>query len=436
MTYSQALELLYTSLPTFHRSGPGAYKPGLDTSIKLSRMTGDPHRRYPTVHIAGTNGKGSTAHTLAAILQKAGYRTGLYTSPHIFDFRERIRVDGRMIPEDAVTEFVERWMRIRTECPGLEPSFFELTSTLAFEWFARSGVDIAVIETGLGGRLDSTNIITPVLSVITNISIDHTTLLGDTRTMIAAEKAGIIKPGIPVVIGEPDAEIMPVFSARAADVNAPLFTADPIGGTVSDSGNLYPHTPFGPIHGELTGIHQTLNAATVMKTVELLRKRFDIPDAAVREGFASVTAVTGLFGRWSRIMDSPSTIADTGHNIGGWERICATLNDVNVPRKGLVIGFVADKELGPVLRLIKCLDGETALWFSTPATPRALPAAELAVRASAEGLSGTVEPDVNRAVAAARKWAGEDGFVLVAGSNFLIAGLTPDTTSQFSFGRQ
>lgn len=427
MTYSQALELLYTSLPTFHRSGPGAYKPGLDTSLALARLTGEPHRLYPTIHIAGTNGKGSTAHTLAAILQKAGYRTGLYTSPHIFDFRERIRVDGRMIPEEAVTEFVERWTQMRVDHPDLDPSFFELTSTLAFEWFARSGVDVAVIETGLGGRLDSTNIITPVLSVITNISPDHTSLLGNTLAEIAAEKAGIIKPGTPVVIGEPHPETMPVFVRHATLAGAPIFTADPLEGQVTDSGNLYPDTPFGPIHGELTGRHQTLNAATVMKAVELLRSRFDIPDAAVRDGFASVATLTGLFGRWSRIMDSPLTIADTGHNCGGWERICATLGDVKATRKGLVIGFVADKDLDPVLSLIKGLSGETALWFSTPSTPRALPAADLADRATAAGLTGTVEPDVNSAVGAAREWAGPQGFVLVAGSNFLIAGLTPPT---------
>lgn len=423
MTYQEAIELLYASLPTFHRAGPGAYKPGLDTSMRLSELTGNPHRHYPCIHIAGTNGKGSTAHTLAAILQEAGYRTGLYTSPHIFDFRERIRVDGEMIPPEAVIEFVERWRQMQSCCANLEPSFFELTSTLAFEWFSRCKVDIAVIETGLGGRLDSTNIISPILSVITNISLDHTSLLGDTPAQIAAEKAGIIKHGVPVVIGEPAAETMPVFIAKARETESPLCVADTLAATITSDGNFYPVTPFGPISGALSGPHQALNAATVMKAVELLRGRFEIPNSAVKRGFEGVTRLTGLFGRWTKIADSPRTIADTGHNCGGWEKIVATLNATPAARTALVVGFVADKELGPVMDLMGRIEGEVRLWCCTPSTPRALQAAELAACASGVGLSAVAEPDVNTAVAAARQWASADGTVLIAGSNFLIAGL-------------
>lgn len=423
MTYQEALDFLYTSLPTFHREGPGAYKPGLDTSRRLDALAGHPHRQYLTIHIAGTNGKGSTAHTLAAILASAGYRTGLYTSPHIFDFGERIRVDGRKIEPEEVIGFVEWWQRVCASEPGLAPSFFELTSTMALRYFARRGVDVAVIETGLGGRLDSTNIITPCLSVITNISLDHTSLLGSTQAAIAAEKAGIIKPGVPVVIGEWTRQTRPVFEQKALTAGAPLHKADPLEATVTPGANIYPATPFGPLRGDLTGPHQALNAATVLKCVEVLRPVLPIDGSAVARGMADVAGLTGLFGRWSRIGSRPLTIADTGHNCGGWEKIVATLGLTPGVRKALVIGFVADKDLSEIFALIRSLGPGVALWFSTPSTPRALPADGLAAAAAEAGLCGTVEPDVNLALGAARDHVGPDGMVLVAGSNFLIAGL-------------
>lgn len=422
MTYPEAIDLLYKSLPVYQHIGPGAYKPGLGNSVALDEMFGHPHRRYPTIHIAGTNGKGSTAHTLAAILQSAGLKVGLYTSPHIFDFRERIRIGGEKISEQRVVDFVDKWLREKPN--DLYPSFFELTSTMAFDAFAAEDVDVAVIETGLGGRLDSTNIITPILSIITNISLDHTALLGNTLSEIAGEKAGIIKPGVPVVIGEWTPETRPVFEAKASEMDAPLYKADVIGAEYLPESNLYPSTPFGVIKGELQGVHQALNAATVMKAVEVLRHSFDIPDSAVAQGFEHVTELTGLFGRWSRIGSEPLTIADTGHNCGGWEQIAKTINSQQAQHKALVIGFVADKDLSPIFKIIKGLKGDVRLWFAQPSAPRGLAADDLAAKASESGLTGTVCPDVNTALAQARIWAGPEGFVLVAGSNFLIADLT------------
>lgn len=421
MDYQQAIELLYNSLPVFQHMGPGAYKPGLDTSRRLDNMAGNPHRTYRTIHVAGTNGKGSTAHTLAAILQSAGYRTGLYTSPHIYDFRERIRVDGEMIEESAVVDFVERWVEARGKYPDLSPSFFELTSTMAFEYFARKNVDIAVIETGLGGRLDSTNIITPILSIITNISLDHTSLLGDTPQQIAAEKAGIIKPGVPVVIGERDKATEEVFTSTAARNGSRILFATPLDGSVEADCNLYPSTPFGPLRGELRGECQRRNAATVLAAVQVLRENMNIPDEAVRHGVADVTGLTHLFGRWSRVASSPLTVCDTGHNQGGWELIVNEVKNTPQHPKHLVIGFVADKDLGHIFDLLEEIKDEVTFWFSGPSSQRGLPAAELAAKAADRGIEGFVEQDVNEAVRKAREKAGPEGFVLVAGSNFLIA---------------
>lgn len=423
MDYSQAIDLLYNSLPVFQHQGPGAYKPGLGTSRRLDDMAGNPHRQYRTIHVAGTNGKGSTAHTLAAILQSAGYRTGLYTSPHIYDFRERIRVNGEMISEEAVVDFVGRWVEARDRNPDLEPSFFELTSTMAFEYFARENVDIAVIETGLGGRLDSTNIITPILSVITNISLDHTSLLGDTPAQIAREKAGIIKPGVPVVIGERDPSTDDVFISTAQQVGATVSFAPQVGATVCPDCNLYPATPFGELRGELRGECQRRNASTVMEAVRVLRGCMDIPDEAVRRGFAEVTALTHLFGRWSRIAGQPLTVCDTGHNQGGWELIVKEIKAVREAPKHVVIGFVADKDLSHIFDLLEEIKDDVTFWFSGPSCQRGLPARELAAKAASRGLDGFVEQDVNEAVRKARQMAGNDGFVLVAGSNFLIADL-------------
>lgn len=421
MTYQNAIDYLFSQLPVFQRDGASAYKPGLDTSIALARAFGDPQKRYPTIHIAGTNGKGSTAHTLAAIIHRAGYRTGLYTSPHIFDFRERIRVDGAMIPEGEVVSFTQRW--IAMESP-LRPSFFELTSTMAFDFFARAGVDVAVIETGLGGRLDSTNIITPALSVITNISLDHTAQLGHTRPEIAAEKAGIIKPGVPAVLGEYDDEILPVFRDKARSAGAPLVCVSPLEWETRDGRNHYPSTPFGPLDGDLSGEWQACNMATILAAVAQLRSAgFAIPDEAVAAGVANVTADTGLLGRWTVVARDPVTVIDTGHNIGGWTHIVRRLSAYRAGRVRLVCGFVADKDIAPILRLIAAMPEVPRLYFSAPSSPRGLRADRLAAAAREAGLDGTVEPDVNRAVREAREASAQGDLVVVAGSNFLIADL-------------
>lgn len=422
MNYEESIEFLYNSLPVFQRVGAEAYKPGLGTSLALAEIFGNPERKYPCIHIAGTNGKGSTAHTLAAILMSAGYKVGLYTSPHIFDFRERIRVDGEMISSEAVTEFVNTWIKVKGSHPDLSPSFFELTSTLAFAYFARNNVDVAVIETGLGGRLDSTNIITPVLSVITNISLDHTALLGDTLEKIAFEKAGIIKPGVPVVIGERQPETESVFIGKASMESAPITFAEPVNCEYIADGNLYPTTPFGTVKGELKGFYQVKNAATVFSSVLILREiGFDIPDSSVKSGMADVTGLTHLFGRWSKIGETPLTIADTGHNYGGWEYLVRQIKSVPSGKKAAVLGFVADKDLSAILDLISASIPEVELFFSSPSVPRGLKASELAERAAEHGLHGTVIDDVNVALEAARASVETDGFVIVAGSNFLIA---------------
>lgn len=422
MTYNEAIDFLFNSLPVFQREGASAYKPGLGTSIALDDIFGNAHRKYACVHIAGTNGKGSTAHTLAAVLARAGYRVGLYTSPHIFDFRERIRVNGQKIPEAAVVDFVERWKALKSD---LTPSFFELTSTMAFEHFAREKVDIAVIETGLGGRLDSTNIISPLLSVITNISLDHTSLLGDSLEKIAFEKAGIIKRNVPVVIGEWQESTAPVFWSKASEMNAPLYYAEPVKAERRDSCLYYPSTPFGDIYGELTGSCQVKNAATIICALSrLMDAGWRIPSDAVREGFANVCEDTGLMGRWTTVRDNPLTVCDTGHNIGGWEYIASQLSE----RKGrgavhLIVGFVNDKDISAILAKIASIDVDKKLYFSAPSVPRGLKADILAEKAAEFGLSGRAVSDVNEALAMATADASSDDMILIAGSNFLIADL-------------
>lgn len=427
MEYQEAIDYLYNSLPVFQRIGAAAYKPGLETSIALDGIFGNPHRQYPTIHIAGTNGKGSTAHTLAAILQSAGYKTGLYTSPHLFDFRERMRVNGEMITHEAVISFVGRWLKLHSEnrYANLSPSFFELTSTMAFEYFADCGVDVAVIETGLGGRLDSTNIITPVLSVITNISLDHTALLGDTLERIAYEKAGIIKPGVPVVIGERQQETAPVFEKKATECGAPLIYAPKVIGTHVNGRMRYENTEYGDITGELTGDYQIKNTATVLAAVSALEKSgFNIGKDAVKAGFADVSGLTHLMGRWMKICDAPLTVCDTGHNAGGWEYITRQLDSHTNGKIHLIIGFAADKDISPILEMIKRVKAPVELYFSSPSVKRGLDAEKLAEAAATHELTGTIVPDVNEALEVAKSRADSaTDMIFVGGSNFLIADL-------------
>lgn len=422
MTYQESLDFLYTQLPVFQRVGASAYKPGLDTSLTLDAAFGHPHRRFRCIHVAGTNGKGSTAHTLAAVLQSAGYRVGLYTSPHLVDFRERMRVNGDMIPEADVVDFVERYRSMVLPC---SPSFFELTMMMAFEWFARSGVDAAVVEVGLGGRLDSTNIITPVLSVITNISLDHVALLGDTLTAIAREKAGIIKPGVPVVIGEAQGDVRRVFESTAVACGAPILFAQEAGlcrvARRDGSGWMYEGTPFGDVYGELGGACQPCNAATVMTALcELKRMGWAVTDSAVAEGFAHVCGLTGLMGRWMRLSDCPPVICDTGHNIGGWEYISAQLQDYP-GEKIMVIGFVSDKDIAHILEIMPRRNARYI--FTQAAISRAMDALRLAAMAADAGIAGEVEPDVARAYEKALGMVPEGGMIFVGGSTFVVADL-------------
>lgn len=419
MTYQEALDFLYVQLPVFQRIGADAYKPGLDTSLRLAEAMGNPHRSFKSVHVGGTNGKGSTSHTLAAILQQSGYRVGLYTSPHLVDFRERMRVDGEMISREEVVDFVGRYLAAGLD---LHPSFFELTMMMAFEFFKRREVDVAIIEVGLGGRLDSTNIITPELSVITNISFDHTQFLGDTLEKIAAEKAGIIKPGVPVVIGESAGSVREVFAGKAALENAPIRYADdaPLYDEAVTDGMVirYHGTPYGDLRGELSGECQKKNTATILNAVdELAGMGWNITPEAVRRGFADVCGLTGLMGRWMKTGDSPLVICDTGHNSGGWEYLSRQI--ASCPgRKHIVIGFVNDKAIDHILGM---MPREATYYFTRASVDRALPAETLAAQAEKTGLKGEAYSTVDEAVEAAIGNAGEGDTVFIGGSTFVVA---------------
>ena len=419
--YNDAIEFLYTSMPMFQRVGASAYKPGLDTVKLLDEKFGTPHKNYLTIHIAGTNGKGSTAHTLAAILQSAGYRVGLYTSPHLVDFRERIRVNGRMISRDAVVDFVNRYRAMSLEC---YPSFFELTMTMAFEYFAREKVDIAVIETGLGGRLDSTNIITPILSVITNISFDHTAFLGNTLESIASEKAGIIKPSVPVVIGEAQDSVREVFQQKADEQKAPIYFAEDVArfDTIEplQDGLLYKNTLYGDIIGELMGDCQPKNAATILTALPLLAEcGIKVSAQSVKDGFAHVGSLTGLMGRWMTLQRNPHVVCDTGHNVGGWQYLSRRLKSIDGTLH-MIIGFVNDKDVSHILEMMP----KTARYYLTNAQiERAMPVAQLAEIATECGLVGEQFPSVEDAYNAALANASTEDTIFIGGSTFIVADL-------------
>lgn len=420
MNYQETIEYLYNATPQFERIGAAAYKPGLDTAHALDNAWGNPHRHYRTIHVAGTNGKGSTCHTLAAILQSHGYRTGLYTSPHLVDFRERMRVDGEMITEREVIDFVERYRAMNL---SLSPSFFELTTIMAFDFFARRNVDIAVIETGLGGRLDTTNIITPMLSVITNISLDHTAQLGKTVERIALEKAGIIKPGVPVVIGNgKGVGVREVFTDKAHETGSHIIFAQDsrwFGSSRFSGGHIiYDDTLAGRIIGELSGDCQIENTATILCAVNELRNMgVTVSDSAIRHGFARVMELTGLSGRWTKIGERPLTICDTGHNEGGWHYLGPRLAEYG-DNLMMVIGFVNDKDVSHILEM---MPRKARYIFTQASIPRAMEAGELAKRASEAGLRGISIPDVASAVKEARREAGENGIVFIGGSTYVVA---------------
>ncbi|MCC8153644.1 MAG: bifunctional folylpolyglutamate synthase/dihydrofolate synthase [Tannerellaceae bacterium] len=424
MTYDETLHYLYTSTPVFQHSGASAYKPGLQTSRNLDDYLQNPHTAYPTIHIAGTNGKGSVSHLLAAVLQQSGYKVGLYTSPHLLDFRERIRVDGEMISKEFVVNFVATYKEV---FEPLHPSFFELTSTMAFDYFRQEKVDIAIIETGLGGRLDSTNIITSVLSIITNISPDHKQFLGDTPEAIAWEKAGIIKPGVPVLIGEvKDDEVKNVFEQAAELANAPLFFAQKMNvlkkSYLMDTGEWYFDTDdYGQLFGQLSGVVQCHNAHTVLAALRILQSMgVEIEKEGVREAFEDVVKITGLRGRWETLQQSPRVICDTGHNEGAWVYLTAHLEREMKRHKHLhmVIGMVNDKDIRNILNL---MPQQATYYFTKASVERSLPAEELAVTAAGCGKTGFVCDTVAEAIEMAYKRTTADDLIFIGGSTFVVA---------------
>ena len=408
MNYQDTLEYLYNSAPMFQQVGAGAYKEGLENTRALDAHFRHPHEHFRSLHIAGTNGKGSCSHTLAAILQSAGYRVGLYTSPHLVDFRERIRVNGQPISEDYVIRFVEEE---RAFFEPLSPSFFELTTAMAFKYFADEKVDVAVVEVGLGGRLDCTNIIHPDLCIITNISLDHTQFLGHTLAQIAGEKAGIIKPGIPVVIGETTPETRPVFYQKAQEEGAPIHWAEEEGHE-----NDYPGLSF-----ELKGLYQEKNRRTLLTALPILKEiGYRLTENDIRQGFAHVVELTGLMGRWQKLQDSPTLICDTGHNTGGIAYIAQQLRAQPCHRLHIVLGMVNDKDIRGVLAL---LPHEADYYFTQASVKRALPADELVRLGTEAGLKGEAFANVPAAVRAAQKRSLPEDFIFVGGSTFVVADL-------------
>ncbi len=421
MNYEETLDYLYNVAPLFQNIGAGAYKEGLHNTRVLDEHFNHPHTHYKTIHIAGTNGKGSCAHTIAAILQAAGYKTGLYTSPHLVDFRERIRVNGEMIPKQEVIDFVENERKF---FEPLYPSFFELTTALAFEWFAKQNVDIAVIEVGLGGRLDCTNIISPILSVITNISFDHTQFLGNTLREIAGEKAGIIKAGTPVVVGETVDETRPVFEEAARAKQTPIIFAEdsPMVEAVchkEEGIDLTTRMGTAPLHYELGGDYQAKNANTILWAISELRKAgLKIGDQDIAKGFGNVKELTGLRGRWEIISRSPMVIMDTGHNPGGLAYNMHQLAGMKARHTRIVIGMVSDKDISGSL----CLMPKNAIYYFTKASvKRALNENLLCEKAKAAGLQGKSYPNVAEAFAAAQNEASPEDIIYIGGSNFVIA---------------
>lgn len=415
--YSETIEYLYSVTPAFEKVGAGAYKEGLYNTHALDEHFGHPHTKFKTIHIAGTNGKGSCSHTIAAILQSQGYKVGLYTSPHLIDFRERIRVNGECISEERVVRFVEEE---KSFFEPLQPSFFELTTALAFLYFAEEKVDYAVIEVGLGGRLDCTNIISPILSIITNISFDHTQFLGSTLALIAGEKAGIIKESTPCLIGEYTSETRVVFEEKAKELHAPICFAD-------DN-----HIDW-DIDFELKGKYQVKNKNTILNAVSLLRNTMTISDEAVEEGMRSVCELTGLMGRWQTLQESPLVICDTGHNLAGWQFLApqikqthSSLSTLNSSLR-IVFGMVDDKDIDAVTDL---LPKEATYYFCQASTHRAIPSEKIGQIASVKGLNGTIFVSVAEAYKTALADSKPEDFIFVGGSSYVVADLLSDINNR------
>jgi dihydrofolate synthase/folylpolyglutamate synthase len=425
MTYDQTIEFLFSQLPAYHRIGKAAYKNDLNNTLLLDNHLGNPHLKYSTIHVGGTNGKGSVSHLIASVLQEAGYNTGLYTSPHLRDFRERIKVNGAMIPEKEIVAFVTD-NKIIIE--SLKPSFFEITVAMALDHFAKSGVDVAVVEVGLGGRLDSTNIIDPVLSVITNIGHDHMDLLGDTLEKVASEKAGIIKAGRPVIISETQPESEDVFFTKARETGSEIYFADKRftcrfdeNNGLSEERNYYitdliTHKEY---RGKtvLIGDYQAANLKAVMAALDRLKGVFGFSDNNLRDGIRNVIVNTGLRGRWQILNRKPLTICDTGHNKEGLKYVMDQIKKVHKSRLHMIIGFVNDKDLNLVLPLFPT---EAVYYFTRASVPRALDEKILMDESAKYGLCGHCYPDVKTALAKAGKDAGNSDMIFIGGSTFLV----------------
>jgi dihydrofolate synthase/folylpolyglutamate synthase len=420
--YRDALNYMYQHLPMFQRIGSAAYKANLDNTIAICNALNNPQNYFPSVHIAGTNGKGSTSHMLAAAFQSAGYKTGLYTSPHLKDFRERIKVNGKMISKKYVAQFIELHQSFFNE---INPSFFEMTVGMAFQYFKDKKVDVAIIETGLGGRLDSTNVINPVVSVITNISYDHMALLGNTLPLIAKEKAGIIKSHIPVVIGESQPEVKMVFTEMAKKFNAPIYFADKhykvIANPLSDVMQVYQHKTkyFKSIKPQLQGIYQLKNIATVLQTIEVINSNgFKINKHHAKAGIKHVVDLTGLSGRWQVLSKKPFCIADSGHNEAGIKFVLQQLKQTPHHQLHFVLGMVNDKDITKILRMLP----KSAIYYFCKANiPRGLQVTELSRMASEAGLKGKTYQSVRAAYNAAKKAAAINDLVFIGGSTFTVA---------------
>ena len=414
MNYQETLDYMFSQLPMYHRIGAAAYKADIQPTIDMMEALGNPELKFKSIHVAGTNGKGSVSHFLASILQEAGYKVGLYTSPHLVDFRERIRINGEMIPQQEVVDFVERNRQLFAD---LKLSFFEMTVGMAFDYFAQEKADIAVVEVGMGGRLDSTNVILPELSVITNIGLDHTPFLGDTLEKIAVEKAGIIKEGVPVVVGETQPETEPVFRRIATEHFAPITFAD----------QHYVVADISRYTEELTGEYQKKNIATVLEAVEVLNNcsRFSISNSQLQRGLSRVVTNTHLHGRWQTIGTEPLTICETAHNEPGIRAMMDKLKSMDFKQLHLVYGCVNDKDFRSILHLLVAQftssNFQFSFYFTQPSVPRRLPVADLQAAAGEMGIEGPGYGNVKEAIAAARKVAGHDDLVLVTGSIFLVA---------------
>lgn len=421
MTYAETLDFMYSHLPMYQRIGAPAFKKNLDNTLAFCAHIGNPERSIPMLHVAGTNGKGSSSHTLAAILQAAGYKTGLYTSPHLKDFSERIRVNGVPIDPESVRTFIAKH---RDFILALKPSFFEMTVAMSFDYFARQQVDIAVIEVGLGGRLDSTNVITPLLSLITNIGWDHMDMLGDTLPKIAAEKAGIIKPGVPVVISEEQPEVRDVFVQKATETASSIFFASRrYEAQPGEAAGAYDLLRDGKpwltgVQPELKGIYQRQNLPGVLQTIELLPKAWPVPETAIRQGIEQVVQLTGLKGRWQKLADTPATYCDVGHNEDGIRTVLEQLATMRYRQLHIVLGMVKEKDIRKILRM---LPKDAQYYFCQPAIPRGLDVSQLGAQAQEEGLRGGMHASVEAAIAAAQAAAAPDDLIYIGGSTFVVA---------------